>query len=134
MNKKDSEKLSSFLEFIREVKNQRTTYEEIISDCDKQTQDLLHQIELGPYKVRQKFTTQLAHIRQKRRIAKDWFDIHKSLIELIDDSIFSKNIKNLEQVLGSMRKSEKIVEAQRVYRPRVRTDLTINTVNKEKVK
>lgn len=127
----DSERLSSFLKFLREVKQSCNSYEEVIDESDKQTQDILHQIELGPYKDRQKFCTKLAHVRRQRRVAKDYIEIHKEINELLKDSVFNKYVNTLEQILGSMRKHENNIKNQRFYRPRVRVDLTIHTAEKK---
>ena len=128
---KDSEKVSMFLNFLREVLAKYDSETSIVNSCDKQTQDILHQIELGPYKDRQKFVTELAHVRQKRRAAKDYVDIHRDLVQLIQTEPFYKIQKQLIQILGAMRKTETITTNQRSYRPRVRNDLTIKT-KKEK--
>ncbi len=134
MSKKqtDSDKLTQFLNFIRESTAELDKQNLIIKESDKETQDLLHQIELGPCKDRQKFCTQLAHVRRKRRIAKDYILIHEELISQFNTPEGKKTLRNLEQILGTMRKTEREIATQRAYRPRVRQDLTINIMEENK--
>ena len=134
MNKKqnDSDKLTQFLNFIRESSTNLDQQNLIVKECDKETQDLLHQIELGPYKYRQKLCTQLAHVRRKRRLAKDYIAIHEELVSQFNNTDGKKMLRSLEQILGTMRKNEREIAAQRAYRPRVRQDLTINTTEDNK--
>lgn len=134
MNKKqtDSDKLTQFLNFVRESTTMLDQQNLIVKECDKETQDLLHQIELGPCKDRQKFCTQLAHVRRKRRIAKDYILIHEEFVAQFNTPDGKKVLRNLEQILGTMRKTEREIVTQRAYRPRVRQDLTINTTEESK--
>lgn len=134
MSKKqtDSDKLTQFLNFIRDSSTNLDQQNLIVKECDKETQDLLHQIELGPCKDRQKFCTQLAHVRRKRRLAKDYIAIHEELVSQFNNPDGKKMLRSLEQILGTMRKNEREIAAQRAYRPRVRQDLTINTTEDNK--
>lgn len=129
----EAERLSSFMSFVRETKSNLDAAKETVIECDKETQDLLHQLELGPYKDRQKFTTQLAHTRRNRRLAKDYILVHEDFVDLFSTPEGVKVLRSLEQILGQMRKSEQQIKTQRSYRPRVRTDLTIN-IKEEKSK
>lgn len=129
----ESERLSSFMSFVRDSKSTVEIAKDVVITCDKETQDLLHQLELGPYKDRQKFTTQLAHVRRQRRNAKDYILVHEDFVELFSTPEGVKVLRSLEQILGQMRKSEQQIKTQRSYRPRVRTDLTIN-IKEEKSK
>ena len=70
---KTSEHLSSFLNFSRELLKNYYKHVDELDIFEKETQDILHQIELGSYKSRNKFATRLATVRRKRRVVKSLF-------------------------------------------------------------
>lgn len=125
---KSSENISNFLTFCRSVNSEYKTHCEAVNKYDYETQDVLHQLELGSYKERSKFATTLAKIRKQRRISKDFVDINATLVNYMTTPEFIKVQRQLEQLLGACRKQEAHVESQRVYRARVRNDLTIKQV------
>lgn len=129
--KKSSEHLSEFLSFVRCVRTFREFAENTVSDDDKKSQDIMHQIELGCYKDRAKFATQLAHIRQHRRKYKDYITINQQLCDYFNSQEFVKVYNKLEQILGDVRKQERYVESHRTYNPRILTTLTIPTAHEE---
>ena len=107
-------------------------YYAAVNDYDKATGDLKHQIELGAYKDRNKAATALKQVLQKRRIHKDYVDINSELNNYFRDPEFIKVYRKLEQILGTVRKQEKYVEGQRVYKPRYSSALlTIKTKEEE---
>lgn len=126
-DKISSEYVSEFLAFLRLVEKEYNISYNTVGDTDKASQDLLHQIEFGEYKERGKFATQLAKVRRERRLHKDFLEIHKPLYEYIQTREFIKVRRDLEEILGKMRKEENKVMTQRVYRPRILTNLTIKT-------
>ena len=123
---KTSEHISNFLTFCRNIVSEYQTNFETVNTCDKETQDLLHQIELGTCKSRNKFATQVAHVRRKRRISKNFVDINSDLVEYLQSAEFVKVQRQLEQLLGACRKHARYVENTRIYHSRVRTDLMID--------
>ena len=60
--------------------------------CDKATQDLLHQLELGDYKDRGRIATQLAHIRRDRRYYKDIEE--EKAVSILNSEAFAELIQN----------------------------------------
>lgn len=131
-DKKSSEYISEFLNFTRDVQSQYDFHFNAVNDYDKETGDLKHQIELGPYKDRNKAATALKWALLKRRVHKDYVDINSELVKYFNDPDFIKVFRKLEQLLGAVRKQEKYVEGQRVYRPRSTiSTLTINTKKEE---
>ena len=122
---KSSEHISNFLTFCKNVCQEYKTHYEAVNKYDYETQDVLHQLELGSYKQRSKFANTLAKIRKDRRISKDFVDINTTIVEYMKTPEFIKVQRQLEQLLGTCRKQEAHVESQRVYRARVRNDLTI---------
>ena len=88
MKKKDglfSEKIADFLNFQRKAESDYSNAVEMVAILDKATQDILHQIELGSAKDRDKAATQLAHVRRERRKYKDIADNYEPFINLITD-------------------------------------------------
>lgn len=122
-----SEALSDFLTFWRYINSQYNISKEIVEECNKATNDLLHQIELGSYEDRNKFATQLSKVRKKRREHKDFIDINESLHILLNSKEYVHVYRTLEQLLGAIRKQEKYVQNERSYNPRILTNLTIET-------
>lgn len=122
---KSSENISNFLTFCKTVRSDYKLHYDNVNTYDKETQDILHQFELGSYKERSKFATVLAKIRKQRRESKNFVDVNKALVEYMETPEFIKVHRQLEQLLGVCRKQEAHVENQRAYRARVRTDLTI---------
>lgn len=129
--KKTSEQLADFLSFTRVVTSFCEFAKGSVSDDDKKSQDLMHQLELGTYKERQKFATQLANVRKHRRHYKDYITINEELCEYIKSPEFVKVYRRLEQILGTIRKQERYVEGKRSYNPRILDTLTIRTTSEE---
>ena len=72
MDKKPSECISEFLNFVADAKVQYRICEEEVNNQDKLTQDYLHKLELGELKCgeRSKIATKLAINRKDRRYYK----------------------------------------------------------------
>ena len=122
---KSSESISNFLTFCKNTCTNYKNHYDDVNKYDKETQDILHQLELGSYKERSKFATALSKTRKERRKSKNFVDINKALVEYLTTPEFIKVQRQLEQLLGICRKQEAHVENQRAYRARVRNDLTI---------
>ena len=123
-----SEIVADFLSTCKEIKSEYQHAYEEVNIRDKQTQDVLHQIELGSAADRSKFMTQLARIRQERRVYKDFVDIHSKFVALLDDKQTAGTMRMLEQQLGELRKQENAIHTRRAYRPRSLKNLTIRTI------
>ena len=102
-----SSKISDFLSFLRECEVQNRIADLTVADMDSQTQDILHNIELNENNqydyICQGFT--LRDVRQKRRMAKDTREVTTPICDWIADN--PKVIKELERLLGEVRKVEK---------------------------
>lgn len=126
---KTSEYLSTFLKFVKTVKSDYKYSFDEVGKHDKETQDLLHQLELGDPKSRAKYATQLTKIRKSRRQHKDYVDTLKALNDyFLTDPKWVQVEKRLTELLGEVRKQETYVNTQRAYRPRSLDNLTINIV------
>lgn len=132
MNKKTvSIQIKAFLDAVSEFQKAYKNAVEGVDVAEKETQDLLHQLELGTAKARAKTATRLSHTRKSRRYYKDITTVLGPLIEWADgDGLKALNILK-SKVLGDTRKAEKSIE-NRQYFPRIITDLEISALAKDK--
>lgn len=94
---------------------------------DKETQDLLHKIELdGNQGHRNRAATALRIVRIERRESKDFVERNKPIVDFIADN--KPTFDKMTQLLGLVRKAEQ-KQVGRRYIPRVRKDLTIGDEN-----
>lgn len=114
--------IANFLNFCRQGNSTYDIYSQDLEKCDKATQDLLHQLELGSYKDRQRTATKLAKVRQARRIYKDYVEVYGPLYEFLHKPENEKFIKFLQEVLGETRRQERRINC-RSYKPKVIKDL-----------
>lgn len=124
---KSSESISEFLTFWRSVNTTFDSSKKELEFADAATQDLLHQLEFGTYKERKRYATQLANVRKARRVHKNYIDINKKLHDALNTKEFVYVYRQLEQLLGELRKQEKVIEGTRNYKPRSSIKLTIRT-------
>lgn len=120
MDKKPSEYISEFLNFVAEAQVQHRICEEGVNNQDKLTQDYLHKLELGELNCgeRSKIATKLAINRQDRRYYKDRVEEFKPIVEFFNDPVNKKVFEKLKQVLGETRRWESY-HKDRTYKPRV---------------
>jgi hypothetical protein len=121
MSKQTSEYIKDFNDFIRTINKDYTYYSKVVNDCDKETQDYLHQLELGEYKERGKTATKLTNCRKRRREAKDMLAVITPVKDWIDKS--QGALKILPQLIGAVRIKER--DSKRYYYPRIVEDLPI---------
>lgn len=118
MDKEIANVIKAFLDSVKDFsKAYKNAFEEV-GKCDKATQDLLHQLELGEYNERGKTTTQLVQVRKNRRLNKDLTLILEPLVNLLKEETSRQFIRKLEQVLGDTRKIENNLITRQYY-PRV---------------
>ena len=120
-----SSQIKQFLDFIRSVETTSRLSDEDRTMYDGQIQDILHFLELNevPYLDRKKLTDLLPDIRRSRRVAKDTMAMLAPLVRWMTEH--KKAIRDLEQVLGSVRKEEDR-QQNRVYS--YRTDIVQKTI------
>lgn len=129
MNKSSSEQLSNFLTFVRNIQKETDAAYERVNKLDEATGDWKHQIELGSYKDRAKAATQLNHVLKERRQYKNVVDVNQELVTYLRSDEFKRVYKQLEQLLGKVRKQENYVSCTRIYQPRVVENLPMNEVH-----
>lgn len=120
MDKKPSEYISEFLNFVAEAQSQYRFCSEEVNNQDKLTQDYLHSLELDGLKCdeRSKLATKLAVNRKDRRYYKDRTEELEPVVEFFNDPQNKKMLDKLKQVLGATRKAEGY-HKDRIYIPRV---------------
>ena len=118
--KNPSEYISEFLNFLSSVES---SYNFCLAEMKKQeqlTQDYLHSLELDNLNCseRSKVATKLAINRKNRRYYKDRIEELQPIIDYFSDPKNKKVLKDLERVLGAVRKSENY-HSNRIYVPKV---------------
>lgn len=117
-----SEELTKFLTFMRELEATYTETDANVNREDKISSDLLHLLELGNLKCkeRSKVATQLTYNRKNRRYYKDRKEELQALYDFYVHN--RKFFHELDEVLGATRKQER-AHKNREYKPRV-VDIT----------
>ncbi|GAB6172010.1 hypothetical protein JCM15765_14880 [Paradesulfitobacterium aromaticivorans] len=113
-----------FLDTLNTIEKDWDTWVDDLKTCEQEIQDLLHEIELTKFDACRGYQLckQLQQVRQRRRKLKDQMEINSHLRDFID---CNKQLKiSLFKVLSSMKKTEEY-QSQRIYTPRVRTDLSL---------
>lgn len=120
MDKKSSEYITEFLNFITEAKSQYNFCSEEVNNQDKLTQDYLHSLELDNLKCgeRSKLATKLAINRKDRRYYKDRVEELEPIVKFFEEPQHKKVLDKLTQALGQTRRAESY-HKDRVYVPRV---------------
>ncbi|MDR1701700.1 MAG: hypothetical protein LBR56_02870 [Sporomusaceae bacterium] len=131
-NKIVSSKIKDFLDFTEDSKRDHEYYNELLVQHDKETQDILHILELNQkgYSDLAKLASKLKAVRQERRRAKVIKQNLQPLITFLETDQAAKFIYKLQAVLGEVRKVEKYTSTQITYH--VKTDiLTRGEANEE---
>lgn len=122
MEKKLSEQIKSFLDFIDECQELNSMAYSGVGEEDKRHQDLIHAIEFehNPNKIAQ-IGIRLHQNRMERRAYKDLFEVTDPVVQFARDPQNKKALDQMRQLLGKVRKVENRHE-NRVYIPRVKED------------
>ena len=131
---KTSKNIENFLNFYDAVKREYDIAFEMVSQCDKLTQDLLHRLELESLSTNEKnkIATQLKYCRKDRRYWKDIVEEVESFVTMFNQTEASQAdnkkkaeveanrrfINMLRETLGKTRKQESY-HANRSYKPRI---------------
>ena len=113
---KYSEYINDFLSFIRTVEQEHNIAIQQEKDADYQTQDLLHNLELNDennYHDYAKISKALKQIRKERRMAKNKVLRLYPILDWIEAN--PQTIKNLQKLLGEVRKTEKKTSSEGLY-------------------
>ncbi len=120
MEKKVSEQIKSFLDFIDECRELNSMAYDGVGEEDKRHQDLMHEIEFedDPDKIAE-IGMRIHQNRVQRRVYKDIYAVTAPVIEFARDPQNKKALDSARQLLGKVRKVEKYHET-RVYIPRIK--------------
>jgi hypothetical protein len=120
MDKKPSEYISEFLNFVSWAQSHYKFCSEEVNNQDKLTQDYLHSLELDGLKCdeRSKIATKLAINRKDRRYYKDRVEELESIVQFFEEPQNKKVLDKMKQVLGVTRKAESY-HRDRNYVPRI---------------
>ncbi len=104
---KNSEHISSFLKFLKDIQTDYNIALETEKEADRETQDILHRLELGndSYHDMAQMSKIIKSIRLKRRKAKDTKTETEPVVQWIKEN--AKFTSSLERLLGEVRKTEK---------------------------
>lgn len=111
---KKSEAVSGFLTFVRNCQTELPVITADLVNADKQTQDILHALELRKNSAVQltKLAKSLTLVRRDRRVHKDNIAIMTVVCDWAKRN--ESAVNDLKQTLGEMRKIEK-GEDERIY-------------------
>lgn len=121
---KSSKNLEHFLNYVREMIVNYNYHNGALNVEDKRSQDLLHELELGPSKNKDRVATKLRKSRKERRVHKDFIEINTSIYDFFVSSEGKAVMHRLEEILGCIRKQEKYTQ-NRIYIPRIKDDTDI---------
>lgn len=119
MDRSISKGIEDFLGFLRDTEQLSHMAQADAQDAEGLMQDILHALEFGNYKYHEyaKEAKELQKTRKARRVAFDTVNVVAPVVRWIDGS--RHIIKELEKLLGEVRKLEKATE-NRIYTPKVR--------------
>jgi hypothetical protein len=120
MDKKPSEYISEFLNFVSWAQSHYKFCSDEVNNQDKLTQDYLHSLELDDLKrdERSKVATKLMINRKDRRYYRDRVEELESIVQFFEEPQNKKVLDKLRQVVGATRKAESY-HKDRKYIPRV---------------
>lgn len=120
MEKRVSEQIKAFLDFVDECMKLNSMACSGVEDENKRQQDLLHAIEFenDPDKIAG-IGIRLHQNRAERRVYKDLFELTDPVVQFFQESPNRKALDQMRQLLGKVRKVEKYHE-NRVYIPRIK--------------
>lgn len=118
----NSKGIEDFLKFLREAEEKFNMAQDEETELNNQTQDILHFLELEkhPYHEYAKLAKKLKTVREERRKVKDYIQETGPIMTWLENN--RQTIKNLEQLLGTVRKAEKST-VNRIYIPKSSIDV-----------
>lgn len=111
MEKKVSEQIKSFLDFIDECRELNSMAHSGVGEEDKRHQDLTHAIEFedDPEKIA-RIGMRIHQNRVERRVYKDIYEVTLPVVEFAQDPKNKKTLDQARQLLGEVRKKERYHE------------------------
>jgi len=120
LEKKISEQIKSFLDFIDECRELNSMAYSGVGEEDKRHQDLTHAIEFEHDSEKiGRIGRRIHQNRIERRVYKDIYEITSPVVEFARDPQNKKTLDSARQLLGKVRKVESRQE-NRFYVPRIK--------------
>ena len=122
MEKKVSEQIKGFLDFVDECRELNFMAYSGVGEEDRRHQDLIHAIEFedDPDEIA-RIGMRLHQSRIERRAFKDIYEVTSPVVEFARDPQNKRSLDSARQLLGKVRKVEKYHE-NRVYIPGIKED------------
>ena len=120
MEKKVSEQIKSFLDFVDECRELNSMAYSGVGEEDRRHQDLIHAIEFedDPDEIA-RIGMRLHQSRVERRVYKDLFEVTDPVVQFSKDPQNKRALDSARQLLGKVRKAESRQE-NRFYVPRIK--------------
>lgn len=120
MQKKPSEQINDFLEFLEKAKEEYESAFEKVGEEDRKVQTFLHDTEFAPDRnERNKVATRLQRSRRKRREAKDIVQLYENVYKFYLDRSNQNFIKSLRKLFNDQRMMENYLFGKREFKKRV---------------
>lgn len=120
----------SLIKIFDDVLNTYEENYETVNRCDKEAQDLLHEIELSEKQTKAggyKLYEMLREVRRERRRAKDENELLQPLVEALkQQETFRLRLYKVHDRIKELTR----LQGERVYKARIRDDLTICETDK----
>ena len=101
-----SSELKNALDFFSRVCSDYTFHYNEVNRLDRETQDYLHELELGDINNRRRTATSLTHCRRDRRANLDNVEILQPLVDLLNAKETQALLRKFSEALGKVRREE----------------------------
>ena len=115
-----SKQIEATIAMLEQAKRDYTYSYDKVNTYDRETQDILHKLELErlSQNEKSKLATRLAKVRKERRRHKDLAEAARPLVEFLESEKGKQTYNLLREVLGQTRKVERYHET-RTYKKRI---------------
>lgn len=103
-----SDNLKSVIDFFEQARKDYKYASDQLDLCDKETQDILHSLELDDLSLNEKrrMATRLSRVRKKRRENKNIIELYQPLYDFLTNEQGKRTYNLLREILGKVRKTE----------------------------
>lgn len=124
-----SEKLDEFLSFLRQSKIDYKVLQSKETDLNDAIQDIQHNLEFEDHSYHEyaRLSKATKSVRNERREVKKDIELLKGIVDWANEN--DKVIKDLERLLGNLRKTEKLIESRQY---KYRTSIVEDTLYSNK--
>lgn len=120
MDKRPSQIITEFLEFLETAKNEYESAYEAVGKEDSKTQTFMHDLEFAQNKAeRNKIATRFRNSRRERRRQKDKAQLYENVCKFYIDKQNQNLIKAMRRLLHEQNAVEKYLFGNREFKNRV---------------